>query len=145
MFTGEYKHTLDSKNRVSIPARFRDELGDKFFITKGLDNCLFVFSAGEWQKFQERLSQLPLTNKSARAFARVFLSGASECSTDKMGRTLVPQYLKDFAGLEKEVYVNGAGSRIEIWSADSWTDYASDIGSNINDLAEGMESLGVSF
>lgn len=145
MFTGEYRHTLDSKNRVSIPSKFRTVAGDALFVTRGLDSCLFVFSEKEWEQFAERLSELPISNKDARKFARTFLSGASECAVDKNGRILIPQYLKDYAGIEKEVYVNGAGSRIEIWDSAKWEEYSLSLTSNIDDIAEGMESLGIRF
>lgn len=145
MFTGEFKHTLDTKNRISIPAKFREHLGETFYITKGLDHCLFVFSMEEWQKFEEKLSELPLSNKNARAFARTFFAGANECSTDKSGRTLIPQNLKDYAEIDKEVYINGSGSRIEIWNASRWTSYNENMATNMDELAENMESLGIRF
>ncbi len=145
MFTGEYKHSLDPKNRVSIPSKFREDIGDSVFVTRGLDQCLFVFSGDEWEKFSEGLSALPISNKDARKFARTFLSGAVECSLDKQGRILIPQFLKKHASIEKEVYVNGAGSRMEIWDAERWEEYSFSLTSDIDEIAEGMESLGIRF
>lgn len=145
MFTGEYKYSLDAKNRVSIPARFRDELGSTFYITRGLDSCLFVFSESEWEIFSERLRELPISNSASRKFARTFLSGAFECTADKQGRALLPQYLKDYAGLQKDVYINGAGSRVEIWDAEKWEEYTASINDNLDEIAEGMENLGIRF
>jgi MraZ protein len=145
MFTGEYKHAVDAKNRLSIPSKFREKLGEAFYITKGLDHCLFVFSMSEWEKFEEKLKALPLSNKKARAFARSFFAGATECGLDKQGRILIPQNLKAYANLEKDVYINGAGSRIEIWDAASWETYNEFLTANMDELAEDMESLGISF
>ncbi len=141
-FTGEFKHTVDSKNRMSIPSKFRDKLGDVFYITKGLDHCLFIFTMDEWEKFEEKLSALPLSNRKARAFARSFFAGATECTLDKQGRILLPQTLRQHANIEKEVYVTGAGSRVEVWDAGAWENYND---ANIDDLAEDMEELGISF
>lgn len=145
MFTGEYKHAVDAKNRLSIPSKFRDKLGDVFYITKGLDHCLFVFSLSEWELFEQKLKALPLSNNKARAFARSFFAGASECELDKQGRVLIPQNLRSHAKIEKEVYVNGTGSRIEIWDAASWEAYNEFLTANMDELAEDMESLGISF
>ncbi len=145
MFTGEYKHSLDPKNRVSIPSKFREEAGSSVFVTRGLDHCLFVFSVDEWSEFSKGLSELPISNKDARKFARTFLSGAVECHFDKQGRILLPQFLKKHAFIEKEVYVNGAGSRMEIWDAARWEEYSYSMTNDIDEIAEGMESLGIRF
>lgn len=145
MFTGEYRHSLDSKNRVSIPSKFRDAAGDVLYVTRGLDRCLFIFSAKEWETFAARLTELPISNKDARKFARTFLSGASECILDKQGRILLPQYLKEYAGIEKDVYVNGAGARMEIWDAANWEGYTLSMTNDLDEIAEGMEGLGIRF
>ncbi len=145
MFTGEYKHTVDSKNRLSIPSKFRDKLGAIFYITKGLDQCLFVFSEAEWQIFEAKLKALPLSNQTARAFARSFFAGATDCELDKQGRVILPQNLRAHANIDKDVYVNGAGSRIEIWDAATWEAYSSDVTSDMDALAKDMEALGISF
>ena len=107
MFMGEYNHTIDGKGRVIVPAKFRDALGDGFVVTKGLDGCLFVYPPDAWQAFEEKLQSLPLTNKNSRQFARFFLAGAASCEVDKQGRILLPQVLREFAGLEKEVVMVG--------------------------------------
>lgn len=145
MFTGEYRHSVDSKNRLSIPSKFRERLGDVFYITKGLDHCLFVFSEEEWQNFEAKLKALPLSNNAARAFARSFFAGATECELDKQGRVVIPQNLRSHANIDKEVYVNGAGSRIEIWDSTTWEDYNALMTSDMDELAKDMESLGISF
>lgn len=145
MFTGEYRHTLDTKNRVSIPSRFREETGDTLFVTRGLDHCLFVFSGKEWDAFSSKLAELPISNRDARKFARTFLSGAFECALDKQGRVLIPQNLKDYAGIDKDVYVNGAGARIEIWDAEKWEDYSLNLTNDLDEISEGMERLGIRF
>ena len=115
MFMGEYNHTVDAKGRLIIPSKFRETLGDTFVVTKGLDGCLFVYDNAEWTVFEEKLKQLPLTNKSARQFVRFFLAGAAEVEVDKQGRILLPTVLREFAGLEKDVVLLGVASRIEIW------------------------------
>ena len=121
MLMGEYNHTIDAKGRLIVPAKFREVLGDEFVVTKGLDNCLFVYPNDEWQKFEEKLQTLPLTNKNARQFARFFVAGATPCELDKQGRILLPATLREFAGLEKDVVLTGMLNRIEIWSKEKWT------------------------
>ena len=112
---GEYNHTVDAKGRLIIPSKFREALGDTFVVTKGLDGCLFVYDNAEWNVFEEKLKQLPLTNKRARQFVRFFLAGAAEVEVDTQGRILLPTVLREFAGLEKDVVLLGVASRIEIW------------------------------
>ena len=144
-FFGEYKHAIDVKNRVSIPSKFRDKLGEVFYVTKGFDQCLFVFTKSGWDAFVEELNQLPVSNKKARAMTRAFFAGAAESNLDKQGRVLIPQNLKDHAKLDRDVYINGAGSRIEIWDAEAWQTYTADMTSDMDDLAEEMEALGIRF
>ena len=143
MFMGEYNHTVDTKGRLIIPSRFRDELGDEFVVTKGLDGCLFVFPNNEWQAFEEKLKALPLTNKSARQFARFFVAGATPCELDKQGRILLPGTLREFAGLEKDVVLTGMLNRIEIWSKSKWNENNSY--DDMYDIAEQMTDLGLSI
>lgn len=143
MFMGEYNHTIDAKGRLIVPSRFRDILGDEFVVTKGLDGCLFVYANDEWQKFEEKLTALPLTSKNAREFVRFFHAGAASVEVDKQGRILLPGNLRTFGNLEKDVVLVGVGSRIEIWSKDRW-DQEGD-GNNMEDIAEQMESLGLSI
>lgn len=141
MFMGEYNHTVDEKGRLIIPSKFREQLGSEFVITKGLDGGLFAFAMEEWTEFETKLRALPLTNKNARTFARYMLSGAATVEFDKMGRVLIPQNLRSFAKLEKEVTLIGVSGRFEIWNRDIW-EAASEV-SNIEELAENMESLGI--
>ena len=121
MFMGEYNHTIDAKGRLIIPAKFREPLGEEFVLTRGLDGCLYIYPMDEWEAFEEKLRALPLTNKDARAFSRFFVAGATTCELDKQGRILVPQTLREFAGLEKDVILAGNLSRVEVWSKEIWT------------------------
>ncbi|MEY8426433.1 division/cell wall cluster transcriptional repressor MraZ [Lachnospiraceae bacterium 46-15] len=141
MFMGEYNHSIDTKGRLIIPSRFREELGDEFVVTKGLDGCLFVFPNSRWAAFEEKLEKLPLTNKSARQFSRFFVSGATPCELDKQGRVLLPQTLREFARLEKDVVLAGMLNRIEIWSKSKWIENSSY--DDMDDIAEQMTDLGL--
>ncbi len=142
MFIGEYNHTVDEKGRLIIPAKFRDELGDEFVVTKGLDGCLFAYDKTEWGVLEAKLRALPLTNKDARAFSRYMLAGAAQVEIDKQGRALVPMVLRAFAGIEKDVVLIGVGGRIEIWNKDKWNDI--NLGADDGELlAEKMENLGI--
>ena len=125
MFTGEYQHTLDEKGRVIIPARLREGLGDTFMITRGLDRCLFIFHFDEWLKIEQKVKELPVTRSDARAFTRYFFSGAAEVEIDRQGRVLIPQNLRDYAGIEKEVMIIGVSDRVEVWSEEAWREYTS--------------------
>lgn len=145
MLMGEYNHTIDAKGRLIVPAKFREVLGDEFVVTKGLDNCLFVYPNDEWQKFEEKLQTLPLTNKNARQFTRFFLAGAASVEVDKQGRILLPSVLREFAGLEKDVVLVGVASRIEIWSKDRWLQSISTYDDDMDEVAANMESLGFSI
>lgn len=141
MFMGEYNHTIDTKGRLIIPSKFREQLGDEFIVTKGLDGCLFVFPKNEWQLFEEKLRTLPLTQKSARKFTRFFVAGATECEVDKQGRILLPQTLREFAELEKDVVLSGNLNRIEIWSKANWAE--NNAYDDMDDIAEQMTDLGL--
>ena len=143
MFMGEYSHTIDTKGRLIIPSRFREELGETFVVTKGLDGCLFVFSDEEWKAFEIKLKSLPLTNKNARQFARFFVAGATSCELDKQGRILLPATLREFAGLEKDVVLTGMLNRIEIWSKDKWNENNSLDDVAMDEIAEQMTDLGL--
>ncbi|NLK21423.1 MAG: division/cell wall cluster transcriptional repressor MraZ [Epulopiscium sp.] len=143
MFMGEYQHTIDAKGRLIVPSKFRDELGDTFVVTKGLDNCLFVYPYLEWKVFEEKLNALPLTNSNARKFVRFFLAGAIECTIDKQGRILIPNNLRSYCKLEKDVIFIGVTNRVEIWSKDNWEAYNNDEDFDANDLAENMQELGI--
>ncbi len=141
MFMGEYNHTVDEKGRLIIPAKYREELGNEFVVTKGLDGCLFAYGLSEWQVLEEKLRALPLTNKDARAFARFMLAGAASVEIDKQGRILLPQVLRNFAEIEKEVVLIGVASRFEIWNRTKWEENSID--DNVEELAEKMENLGI--
>ena len=145
MFMGEYNHTIDAKGRLIVPAKFREILGDNFIVTKGLDGCLFVYPNDEWTRFEEKLKSLPLTNKNARQFTRFFLAGAAACEVDKQGRILLPQVLREFASLEKDVVLVGVASRIEIWSRERWDESMKTYDGDMDEVAENMESLGFSI
>ena len=142
MFIGEYQHSLDNKNRIVVPSKLREELGEKFVITKGLDGCLYAYPIDEWQKFEEKLKNLPLTNRDARAFVRFFVAGATEVETDKQGRGLIPANLREYAGIEKEIVTIGALNKVEIWSKEKWESYnESDI--DFDSIADKMGDLGI--
>lgn len=143
MFIGEYNHSLDPKNRLIIPAKFREQLGEAFVMTKGLDNCLFVYSLSEWRIVEEKLKTLPMTNKDARAFVRFFFAGASECEIDKQGRSLIPANLKEYANIDKDVVIIGVSTRIEIWSLEQWNKFNNDADISYEDVAEKMSQLGI--
>ena len=143
MLIGEYEHSLDTKGRLILPAKIREDMGETFIITKGLDGCLFGFSQTEWANFEEKLKTLPLTNKNARDFVRFFLSGATECEMDKQGRFLIASNLRDYATLEKEAVIIGVGTRIEIWNKDKWKAYNSDENISADQIAENMTMLGI--
>lgn len=143
MLIGEYEHSLDVKGRLILPAKIREDMGDKFIVTKGLDGCLFGFSQNEWTNFEEKLKTLPLTNKNARDFVRFFLSGATECEIDKQGRFLITSYLREYATLEKDAIIIGVGTRIEIWNREKWKSYNSDENISADEIAENMTMLGI--
>ena len=141
MFMGEYSHSIDAKGRLIIPSRFRDELGDDFVLTKGLDGCLSIYPQNEWEAFEQKLRALPLTSKNARTFTRFFVASAAPCELDKQGRILLPATLREFAGLDKEVVLTGMLNRIEIWSKDKWMENNSF--DDMDDIAEQMTDLGL--
>ena len=138
---GEYEHSLDAKGRLIMPAKLRQDIGEKFILTKGLDGCLFAFSTQEWINFEEKLKSLPLSDKNARSFVRFFLAGATECEIDKQGRFLIPNNLRVVAGLEKEAVIIGVGTRLEIWDKNTWLKCDEDI--SAEEIAENMANLGI--
>ena len=144
MFIGEYSHTIDAKGRLIVPSKFREQLGDEFVVTKGLDGCLFVYENTEWKSFEEKLHALPLTNANARKFTRFFLAGANACEVDKQGRILLPPVLREYADLQKDVVLVGVLSRVEIWSKDRWLENTYDE-DEMDDIAEHMAELGFSI
>lgn len=143
MLLGEYRHNVDTKGRVSVPSKFRGDLGQSFVVTKGLDNCLFLYSKSEWETFENKLKELPLTNSEARSFMRFFFAGAAECEVDKQGRINIPQVLRDYADIKKDVVIVGVSTRAEIWDSSSWEKYTSSDSLNANKLASQMSNLGI--
>ncbi len=143
MLIGEYKHTLDPKKRLSLPSKWRRELGKKLVVTRGLDNCLFVYPLKEWQKITEKIGQLPLGQSDTRSFNRFFLSGAVEVEIDSVGRILVPDFLKEFANLDSKVVLAGIHDRVEIWDDNKWTEYKRRIEAQADQLAEKLGEIGI--
>jgi len=142
MLIGEFSHGMDKKNRIIIPAKLRDGLGDTFIMTKGLDSCLYIYPKSEWEVFEKKLKALPMTDKNVRAFVRFFFSGANEMEPDKMGRVLIPQSLLSYAGIEAEVVSVGMMDRVEVWSKEKWTAYnESDM--DMDTIAAKMNELGI--
>ncbi|MGD9677916.1 MAG: division/cell wall cluster transcriptional repressor MraZ [Vulcanibacillus sp.] len=136
MFMGEFQHNIDDKGRIIIPVKFRDELGDVFIITRGLDKALFVYPLIEWQQIEQKLKSLPFTKADARKFTRFFFSGAIESEIDKQGRVIIPNNLRSYAFLTKECVVIGVSNRIEIWDKNYWESYYQDSEESFNDIAE---------
>ena len=145
MFKGEYNHTIDTKGRVIIPAKFREKLGDSFVVTKGLDGCLYGYANEDWQVFEDKLSSLPITNKNSRQFARFFMAGAADCEIDKQGRILLPAVLREFAGLEKDVVLVGVSKRFEIWSKEKWSEITAQYDNDMDEVAANLDELGFSI
>ena len=138
MFMGEYQHTIDIKGRMIVPAKFREELGSQFVVTRGLDKCLFIYPMEEWNEVEEKLKKLPLTKKDARAFTRFFFSGAVECDIDKQGRINIPQTLRTYADLDKDCVVIGVSNRVELWSKEVWETYFQESEDSFADIAENL-------
>lgn len=143
MLLGEYVHLLDSKRRLSLPSKFRKELGRKVVVTRGLDNCLFLYSLREWEKISERLGGLSFAQADTRGFNRFMLSGAIESDVDKAGRILIPDFLCDFAGLSEKVVVAGIHNRVEIWNERAWSGYKRRIEKQADQMAEKLGEIGV--
>ena len=140
MFYGEYLHSIDRKGRLILPAKFRDaakaHFVDKFFVTRGLDSCLFMFSEEEWRTQESKFKAIPFTKAESRKFNRLYFSGAVEITFDNQGRILLPQYLKDFAGIKKDVVVVGVSNRIEIWAKDKWSEFYGNSRQSFEEIAE---------
>lgn len=144
MFIGEYEHTVDAKGRVIMPVKLREEMGERFIVTKGQEGCLFAYSQNEWKNFEEKLKSLPsYTNKNVRDFIRYFLSGAVECELDKQGRFLIPSNLRNHAMLDKDVVIIGVGTKIEIWDKQEWKRYSNDDSISADEIAENLSNLGI--
>lgn len=143
MLIGEYKHNLDAKRRLAVPSKFRKELGEGAILTRGLDNCLFIFPSKFWAPFAEMLAGLSMAKQDTRAFARLFLSGATEVEFDSLGRILVPEHLKKYADLKKSIVVAGLFNRLEIWDEERWSNYRADLEKNSDSIAEKLGELGL--
>jgi mraZ protein len=143
VFMGEYLHTLDEKGRIIVPAKFRDNLGERCVITRGLDQCLFLYPESEWKNVEEKLKRLPLTQRDARAFTRFFFSGATDVEFDRQGRIMIPAGLRQYAKLEKEVVVIGVSTRVELWAKEVWTEYAQQAEASFEAIAEKIVDLGI--
>ena len=140
MLIGEYKHTIDSKKRLALPAKFRKELGETVVVTKGFENCLVIYTLKQWEVMSNKLGNLP---SEARGFARIILAGAGETTIDKLGRILIPDYLKEYAGLKKDVIICGLFNKIEVWDAERWQDYKKKTESEVGDFASKLKELGI--
>ena len=138
MFMGEYHHNIDEKGRLIIPAKFRDELGFKFVVTRGLEKCLYVYSETEWNNIVAKLKTLPFTKKDVRTFIRSFFSGATECEFDRQGRINITSPLVSYADITKECVIIGANDRIEIWSEEGWDKFLGDNSDTLEDIAENI-------
>ena len=141
MLIGEFEHSLDEKGRLIMPSKFREDIGEKFIVTKGLDGSLFAFSLEEWKKFEEKLRSLPLSSRDARNFSRFFFAGAIDCVLDRQGRFLISSNLREFAEFKKDVVIVGMDSRLEIWSKEKWEQVETNI--SADEIAERMEQLGI--
>ena len=135
---GEYQHSVDTKGRLIVPAKFRERLSDTFVITRGLDNCLFGYPMDEWRKLEEKLKELPMTKKDTRAFTRFFFSGATEVELDKQGRINIPTALLAYANIKKECVIIGVAVRIEVWAKEAWEGYFQEAEESFNEIAENM-------
>ncbi len=143
MFIGEFKHNVDPKGRLAVPAKFREDLTRGAVVTRGLDGCLFIYTYDEWQQQADKLKKLPLTQADARAFVRLMFAGAAEVEIDKQGRINIPAYLLEYAHITKETVVAGLYNRIEIWSQTEWEKYTAKAESESNVIAEHLASLGI--
>lgn len=143
VFLGEYEHSLDEKGRLTIPSRFREELTGRLVVTRGLDHCLFLYPYSEWQVLGQKLRDLPMTQRDARAFVRLLFSGATEQSLDRQGRLLLPANLREYAGIERDVVILGLSNRVELWSKDRWAAYEAEASQSYEELAEKIVDLGL--
>ena len=143
MFIGEYHHNIDEKGRLAIPVKFRKDLAKGAVVTRGLDNCLFLYTLEEWKKLADKLSKLPISKSNTRAFARLMLAGAMDVQIDKQGRVVLPDYLRKYAGLKKKTVVAGLFNRLEIWDEKSWSIYKQGVEKESTDIANELGDLGI--
>jgi MraZ protein len=142
-FIGEYHHTIDSKRRLSVPSKFRKELGKGAVITRGLDNCLVIYPIKEWKSMSDKLGRLPASQLEARGFARLMLAGAAQVEFDRLGRALIPEYLKEYARLQRDAVITGVYNRLEIWDSAAWDSYKQNVEKEIGDFASKLGELGI--
>ena len=143
MLIGQYQHTIDVKKRLALPVKFRGELGSNVIITKGVENCLVVYTEKEWEVMSQKLGNLPVSQGEARSFARHLLASAMEVELDKLGRILLPDYLKDYASLQKNVIVCGLSNRLEIWDQQKWQDYTKNAEKGVEEIVSKLGPLGI--
>ncbi len=143
MFIGEYQHNIDEKGRLAVPVKFRNELAKGAVVTRGIDNCLFLYPQKDWEQLAEKLSKLPISKANSRAFARLMLAGAMDCEADKQGRIILPDYLRKYASSEKKVVIAGLYNRLEIWDEEVWNKYKAGKEKDSSDIAEALGELGV--
>ncbi len=143
MFIGEYSHSIDSKKRLAVPVKFRSDLKNKIVVTRGLDKCLFIYPMKVWEELADKLGNLPVGESGTRSFIRLMLAGAVDADVDKQGRILIPDYLKEYAGLQKNVVIAGLYNRLEIWDEKKWNEYKKGAEKNSDEIAEQLGKLGV--
>jgi len=143
MLIGQYEHTIDNKKRLALPAKFRGELGDKVIVTKGVEKCLVVYTEKEFKIMSEKLSNLTISQAEARSFTRIMLAGAMEINFDKLGRVLIPDYLKNYAGLKKDVIICGLSNRLEVWDSTAWEEYTQKAEKGVDQIVSKLGSLGI--
>lgn len=143
MFIGEFNYSIDEKGRISLPAKFRVSLKSGAVVTRGLDNCLFVYPKSEWTVLAKKISSLPISQANSRAFSRLMLAGAMDVAIDKLGRIILPEYLREYAGLKKKVVIAGLYNRLEVWAEDKWNKFKTDTEKESNNIAEKMGEMGI--
>jgi len=143
VFIGEYQHTIDEKGRLAIPVKFRNELQKGAVVTRGLDHCLFLYTATSWNELASKLMKLPISQSKTRAFARLMLAGAMDVTIDRQGRIIVPEYLREYSSVNKKVVIAGLYDRLEIWDESAWKKYKSATEKDSNEIAEALGELGV--
>ncbi len=143
MFIGEYSHSIDPKKRLAVPSKFRSELKNKVVVTRGLDKCLFIYPMEVWSELANKLGTLPVGESGTRSFIRLMLAGAVDVEVDKQGRVLIPDYLKEYAGLNRNVIIAGIYNRLEIWDEKKWKIYKKSAEKNTDEIAEQLGKLGV--
>ncbi|WP_438770914.1 MULTISPECIES: division/cell wall cluster transcriptional repressor MraZ [unclassified Enterococcus] len=143
MLMGEFRHNIDAKGRLIVPSKLREELGEQFVLTRGLDGCLFGYPMSEWNELESKLNDMPLAKKDARTFVRFFYSAATECELDKQGRINIPNTLRNYATITKECVIVGVSNRIEIWNEAKWQEFSEAAEENFNEIAENMIDFGL--